>query len=147
MEPHAGPEIEAKPELDAEAKKAAYRRAMRAVETLRLIFLDLGAAGNAFERLEDLLGSLELFRPPELRRCKEFRRAWARKERGIMGIRPEDVALYCRCPECTEIRGRLKLEQPLGDTPPAPPSEELLARLLQRIEKATLRDEDEFDRP
>ncbi|MBI2372421.1 MAG: hypothetical protein HYV07_00345 [Deltaproteobacteria bacterium] len=119
---------------------------MRAVETLRVIFLDLGAAGTAFERLEDLLGPIELFRPPELRRCKEFRRAWARKERGQIGIRPEDVALYCRCTECGEIRARLKLEQPLGDTPPAPPTEELLARLLLRIQRATLKDEDPFDR-
>lgn len=118
------------PPGDAEkVARANVQRGLRAVAQVRSAFEALGAADKpeVVALLEKLEGELDALRPPDPRKCKEYLRAVSRERKGLIGIRPEDVVRYCRCPECTLLRMKMGLEHPSGPTAeelePADPSD------------------------
>ncbi len=106
---------DAKDEADAE-KRREVRRGHKAIETLREIFAALEV--KEIEAVNGLLAAvgvqLDALRPPDKRRCKEYLRAVGRSKKGLLGISPEDVVLYCRCEECSVLRLKLNVTQPSG---------------------------------
>jgi len=102
-------------QIDEKAElRRNIRRVERAIELVRETFSALGAgdAPGVVERLAGLEAELDSLRPPEPRKCREFLRASLRARKGLMGIDPELVVLYCRCFECATLRAKLRLEQP-----------------------------------
>ncbi len=67
------------------------------------------AVKNAIKRLAQELDALK---PPEPRRCKEYKRALALARKGEMGIHPDDIMKYCRCAECHDLREKAGLSHP-----------------------------------
>lgn len=108
-------EPEAAEDQHAEQRRQV-RRALKVIEQLREVFGALGAADRP--EVAAIIGALEkeldALKPPDPRRCKEFLRAVGRARKGLVGIAPEDVVLYCRCFECTTLRTKLGLTQPAG---------------------------------
>lgn len=110
------------PEASDRETRALVQRGLRALDGVRAAFAALGATDEAVGALlAKVEVELNARRPPEPRRCKEYLRSVAREKKGLIGISPEDVALYCRCPECSGIRDRLGVELGAG-RPPAPES-------------------------
>lgn len=111
-------------------RRREVRRGLKAVEQMREIFANLGAQERPEINglLESLEHELDALKPPDPRRCKEYLRAVARSKKGLLGIAPEDVALYCRCPECSALRAKTGAAQPSGalevEAPPDPPAAE-----------------------
>lgn len=109
----ATPEAADKSDDKAELRRK-LRRVERAIELVRECFGELDAASRpgVLDHLAGLERELDELRPPEPRKCREYARASLRAKKGLMGIDPELVVLYCRCFECTTLRAKLKLEQP-----------------------------------
>jgi hypothetical protein len=95
-------------------RKQKVRRAEKALDTLKEALAALGA--EVPQEIAAIERAIEALRPPEPRRCKEYLRALSRSKKGILGIPPEDVVLYCRCQECRDLRVKLGMEQPEGPT-------------------------------
>ncbi|MCB9646507.1 MAG: hypothetical protein H6730_07910 [Deltaproteobacteria bacterium] len=127
-EPEAAPEPEEPPApqvflRDAEARDPEEEKAIRglikkgekALEAFEevLACFEPGperAVKNALKRLAEELDALK---PPEPRKCKEYKRALALARKGEMGIHPDDVMKYCRCEECTALRAKAGVDDPL----------------------------------
>ncbi|MCC7382421.1 MAG: hypothetical protein IT384_11355 [Deltaproteobacteria bacterium] len=107
--------IEETEDLHGETRRQV-KKGLKTVEGLRELFKALGAdpRPEIAALLSGLEDELEALRPPEPRKCKEFLRALGRAKKGLMGVSPEDVALYCKCAECTALRARQGLQQPAG---------------------------------
>jgi hypothetical protein len=105
------------PELENPAdveRRRQVKKGQKTMEALRETFVELGADGdpNIVQLLAQLDQHLERLKPPEPRKCKEYLRALSRAKKGLLGIAPEHVVLYCRCFECTSLRAKEGLEQP-----------------------------------
>lgn len=105
------------PELENPAdaeRRRQIKKGQKTMEALRETFVELGADGdpNIVALLAQLDQHLERLKPPEPRKCKEYLRALSRAKKGLLGIAPEHVVLYCRCFECTSLRAKEGLEQP-----------------------------------
>ncbi len=105
---------EAQAALEKAERRRDIRRVERALELVREAFAELQAADapGVVEHLAGLEAQLDALRPPEPRKCREYQRATLRAKKGLMGIDPELVVLYCRCFECATLRAKNKLEQP-----------------------------------
>jgi hypothetical protein len=108
-EAEAEAEAEETPEeTDAEEeklKRAAARKGFRALEGLRAVLETLGSTAEEITELTQVLEDrIEALKPPDRRKCKEYKRAVNRAKKGTIGIDPEEVVLYCSCRECREIR-------------------------------------------
>ena len=105
------PELES--QEDAERRKL-IKKAQKALEALKesLGELQLLGSSKTLEALAAIESEIDAKKPPEPRRCKEYLRAFSRAKKGLLGIAPEHVVLYCRCFECSALRAKEGLEQP-----------------------------------
>lgn len=100
------------------AIRALLKKGEKALETFEEVMAGFEpgperAVKNALKRLAE---ELEGLRPPEPRKCKEYKRALALARKGEMGIHPDDVMKFCRCEECAALRAKAGVEHP----PPPP---------------------------
>ena len=118
-EPPAAPQVflreaeQRDPEED-KAIRALLKRGEKALEAYAEVLASFEpgpgrAVKNALERLAE---ELESVKPPEPRKCKEYKRAIALARKGEMGIHPDDVMKYCRCEECTALREKAGVDHP-----------------------------------
>jgi hypothetical protein len=103
-------------EDDGSERRRQLKKAHKALESLRGALAEIGAGTKTevaalLSALED---EIEALRPAEPRKCKEYQRALGRAKKGLLGVSPEDVALYCRCAECTSLRAQRGMAQPAG---------------------------------
>lgn len=92
-------------EPDERALRQSARKGFRAIEVLREVYTLLGAEDDEVTKLlAPVEERLEALKPPEKRKCKEYKRALTRARKGLVGIDPDEVVLYCACRECKAIR-------------------------------------------
>ncbi|MFO0723956.1 MAG: hypothetical protein U1E65_09255 [Myxococcota bacterium] len=105
------PELENQEDVE---RRRLIKKAQKNMEALRetLGELELLGSPKTLESLAALDAEIESKKPPEPRRCKEYLRALSRAKKGLLGIAPEHVVLYCRCFECSALRAKEGLEQP-----------------------------------
>lgn len=101
---------------DDEAKliRAALKKAEKAIEQINEVLDQFEPAPdrsvkNALKRITQELDALK---PPEPRKCKEYKRALGLARKGEMGIHPDDIMKYCRCSECHELREKAGFSHP-----------------------------------
>lgn len=106
-------------------RRTAAKRGKKLLEALSEVFATLDADTSMLEAVQGLEVVLDRLNPPDLKRCKEYVRALKRSQKGLPGIDPEDVVLYCSCAECRDVRDRFGLDQPADDE-----AEQLLERKI-----------------
>lgn len=103
-------------EDEAKQIRVLLKKAEKALEQIDAV---LGAFEPAPERsvknaMKRLAQEIDALKPPEPRRCKEYKRAITLARKGEMGIHPDDVMRYCRCSECHDLREKAGLDHPLA---------------------------------
>lgn len=106
-------------------RRAAAKRGKKLLEALHEVLATLDADTSTLELVQGLDPVLDRLNPPDLKKCKEYLRALKRSQKGLPGIDPEDVVLYCSCAECRDVRDRFGLDQPADED-----AEQLLERKI-----------------
>lgn len=106
-------------------RRAAAKRGKKLLEALTEVLTTLNADAPTLDAVQNLDRVMDRLNPPDLKKCKEYVRALKRSQKGLPGIDPEDVVLYCSCAECRDVRDRFGLDQPTDEE-----AEQLLERKI-----------------
>ena len=124
-------------------RRLAAKRGRKLVEGLTEVLETLDADSSAREALAEFDRMLDRLTPPDLKKCKEYVRALKRSQKGLPGIEPEDVVLYCNCGECRDVRDRFGLDQPSDEDAELLLEQKIAEKLAQfEAERAAESDED-----
>lgn len=123
-------------------RRAAAKRGKKLLETLNEVLVTLDADAATLDAVLTLDRVLDRLTPPDLKKCKEYVRALKRSQKGLPGIDPEDVVLYCNCGECRDVRDRFGLDQP-SDEEAEQLLEQKIAEKLAQFESERAEESDE----
>lgn len=109
-------EADKRPEDEEKAIRGLLKKASKALETIEEVFASFepGPERPVKNALAKIAGEIDALKPPEPRKCKEYKRAIALARKGEMGIHPDDVMRFCRCSECHVLREKAGMDHPLA---------------------------------